>query len=63
MEPLFLCVKAVDLILLSFGAGASCFMRGVINLRGSVAPVIDLRLKFMVSATEKTVSACVISLR
>ena len=36
------------------------FMRGVINLRGSVVPVIDLRLKFGMGATEKTVNTCVI---
>jgi purine-binding chemotaxis protein CheW len=36
------------------------FMRGVINLRGSVVPVMDLRLKFGMSATEKTVNTCVI---
>ena len=36
------------------------FMRGVINLRGNVVPVLDLRLKFGMSRTEKTVSTCVI---
>jgi purine-binding chemotaxis protein CheW len=36
------------------------FMRGVINLRGSVVPVVDLRLKFGMSKTEKTVNTCVI---
>lgn len=36
------------------------FMRGVINLRGSVVPVMDLRLKFGMTATEKTVSTCVV---
>jgi purine-binding chemotaxis protein CheW len=36
------------------------FMRGVINLRGSVVPVIDMRLKFGMSATEKTVNTCII---
>jgi purine-binding chemotaxis protein CheW len=36
------------------------FMRGVINLRGSVVPVADLRVKFGLSATEKTVNTCVI---
>ncbi|KAA0888823.1 chemotaxis protein CheW [Oryzomonas japonica] len=36
------------------------FMRGVINLRGSVVPVIDLRLKFGMSATERTVNTCII---
>jgi purine-binding chemotaxis protein CheW len=36
------------------------FMRGVINLRGSVVPVVDLRLKFGMSATESTVNTCII---
>ncbi len=36
------------------------FMRGVINLRGSVVPVVDLRLKFGMNATERTVNTCVI---
>jgi purine-binding chemotaxis protein CheW len=36
------------------------FMRGVINLRGGVVPVIDLRLKFGFAQTEKTVNTCII---
>ena len=36
------------------------FMRGVINLRGGVVPVVDLRLKFGLNATEKTVDTCII---
>ena len=36
------------------------FMQGVINLRGSVVPVIDMRLKFGMSVTEKTINTCVI---
>jgi purine-binding chemotaxis protein CheW len=36
------------------------FLRGVINLRGSVVPVVDLRLKFGMSMTDKTVDTCVI---
>ena len=36
------------------------FMRGVINLRGSVVPVIDLRLKFGMTATEQTINTCII---
>ncbi len=36
------------------------FMRGVINLRGSVVPVVDLRLKFGMQQTEKTTDTCVI---
>jgi purine-binding chemotaxis protein CheW len=36
------------------------FMLGVINLRSSVVPVIDLRLKFGMAATERTVNTCII---
>ena len=36
------------------------FMRGVINLRGSVVPVMDLRLKFGMSSTKQTVNNCII---
>ena len=36
------------------------FLRGVINLRGNVVPVIDLRLKLGMSATEKTVDTCIV---
>ena len=36
------------------------FMRGVINLRGGVVPVVDLRLKFGMSMTEKKVDTCII---
>jgi purine-binding chemotaxis protein CheW len=36
------------------------YMRGVINLRGSVVPVMDLRLKFDMTATEQTVNSCII---
>lgn len=36
------------------------FMRGVINLRGGVVPVIDLRLNFGMTRTEQTVNTCII---
>jgi purine-binding chemotaxis protein CheW len=36
------------------------YMRGVINLRGSVVPVLDMRLKFGLTRTEKTVNTCII---
>jgi purine-binding chemotaxis protein CheW len=36
------------------------FMRGVINLRGNVVPVIDMRLKLGLTMTEKTVDTCVV---
>jgi len=36
------------------------FMRGVINLRGSVVPVVDMRAKFNLSLTDKTNDTCII---
>jgi purine-binding chemotaxis protein CheW len=36
------------------------FVRGVINLRGKVIPVIDLRLKFGIEAKEDTERTCII---
>ena len=36
------------------------YMCGVINLRGSVVPVIDLKHKFGMAATAKTVNTCII---
>ncbi|MBF0188805.1 MAG: chemotaxis protein CheW [Magnetococcales bacterium] len=36
------------------------FMRGVINLRGNVVPVVDMRAKFHMSETEMTVNTCII---
>jgi purine-binding chemotaxis protein CheW len=38
------------------------FMVGVINLRGHVVPVIDLRLKLGLSAIKRTVDTCIIIL-
>ena len=36
------------------------FMRGVINLRGSVVPVVDLKHKFGIGQTDKTVNTRII---
>ncbi|RJQ77202.1 MAG: chemotaxis protein CheW [Desulfobacteraceae bacterium] len=36
------------------------FMRGVINVRGSVVPVVDLRLKFGLPATQRTVDTRIV---
>lgn len=38
------------------------FMCGVINLRGSVVPVIDMRLKFGMGRIERTVNTCIVVL-
>jgi purine-binding chemotaxis protein CheW len=36
------------------------FMRGVINLRGSAVPVVDLRVKFGMPGRENTTDTCII---
>ncbi len=36
------------------------YMKGVINLRGKVIPVIDLRLKFSMPEVEYTQETCII---
>ncbi len=38
------------------------YMSGVINLRGQVLPVIDMRVKFGMTPTEPTVDTCIIVL-
>ena len=38
------------------------FMKGVINLRGSVVPVVDMRLKFGMNEVETTLETCIIVL-
>ncbi|MBX2851227.1 MAG: chemotaxis protein CheW [Phycisphaeraceae bacterium] len=35
-------------------------MRGVINLRGKIIPVVDLRLKFLMPSIEDTEQSCII---
>jgi len=36
------------------------YMRGVINLRGSVVPVFDMRLKFGMTGTQRTINTCIV---
>jgi purine-binding chemotaxis protein CheW len=36
------------------------FLKGVINLRGNVVPVVDLRLKLGMSAIQRTVDTCIV---
>lgn len=40
--------------------GTPDFMSGIINVRGNVIPVVDMRLKFGLSKIEKTVDTCII---
>ncbi len=36
------------------------YMRGVINLRGSVVPVVDMRLRFGMGRTDRTINTCIV---
>jgi purine-binding chemotaxis protein CheW len=38
------------------------YMRGVINLRGNVLPVLDTRIKFGLPVTEDTIDTCIVVL-
>ncbi len=52
--------EVLDMITITKVPRAPAFMRGVINVRGSVVPVVDLRLKFGLSKTETTVDTRII---
>ncbi len=39
------------------------YTRGVINLRGKIIPIIDLRLRFRMSAAEQTDETCIVVVR
>ncbi len=54
--------EILDLISITKVPRTPDFMRGVINLRGSVVPVVDMKLKFGMEETEKTVDTCIIVL-
>lgn len=41
---------------------APSFMRGVINLRGAVLPIVDTRVKFGMEPTEVTPNTCILVL-
>ena len=52
--------EVLDLIKITKVPKTPAFMLGVINLRGSVVPVIDLKVKFDMAAIENTRDTCII---
>jgi purine-binding chemotaxis protein CheW len=54
--------EVLDLTAVTRVPGTPRFMLGVINLRGGVVPVIDLRLKFGMAAAQQTRETCIIVL-
>ncbi len=52
--------EVLDLITITKVPRSPEFMRGVINVRGSIVPVVDLRLKFGLSKTENSMDTRII---
>ncbi len=52
--------EVLDVVQVTRVPGAVDFLKGVINLRGAVVPVADIRIKFGMEATVKTESTCII---
>lgn len=52
--------EILDLIPITKVPRSPDFMRGVINVRGSVVPVVDMRIKFGMPKTEPTVNTRII---
>lgn len=52
--------EVLDFTVVTSIPGTPDFMMGVINLRGSVVPVVDMRLKFGMPATQQSVNTCII---
>jgi len=52
--------EVLDLTTITKVPGTPDFMRGVINVRGSVVPVMDLRLKFGLTKTEHSLDTRII---
>jgi purine-binding chemotaxis protein CheW len=52
--------EVLDLSTITKVPQAPDFMLGVINIRGSVVPVVDLKLKFNLPKTEKTINTRIV---
>lgn len=52
--------EVLDFTLITAIPRTPAFMRGVINLRGAVVPVVDLRLCFDISPTENMKNSCIV---
>ena len=54
--------EIIGMIPITIVPQTSGYIKGVINLRGKVIPVIDLRIKFLLPAAEYTERTCIIVL-
>lgn len=55
-------LNILELVKITEVPKAPQYMKGVINLRGNVLPVIDTRIKFGMTATEFTKNTCILVL-
>jgi purine-binding chemotaxis protein CheW len=55
-------LEILDLCPITMVPRAPGYMRGVINLRGKVLPVLDTRIKFSLAETQDTVDTCIVVL-
>jgi len=55
-------LEILDLCPITRVPRAPGYMRGVINLRGKVLPVLDTRIKFSLDETQDTVDTCIVVL-
>jgi purine-binding chemotaxis protein CheW len=58
--PIDIVREVLDVVPVTRVPGAVKFLKGVINLRGAVVPVADIRIKFGMSATVLTENSCII---
>ncbi|WP_439816764.1 chemotaxis protein CheW [Zavarzinia sp. CC-PAN008] len=52
--------EILDVVAVTEVPGARPFVRGVINVRGKVVPLADLRLRFGMAATEATIDSRIV---
>ncbi|MEA3317393.1 MAG: chemotaxis protein CheW [Bacteroidota bacterium] len=53
-------LNILEMVKISEVPKSPAYMKGVINLRGTVLPVVDTRLKFGMTATEYTKDTCIV---
>ncbi len=58
--PIEMVREVLDYVPVARVPGAVSFLKGVINLRGAVVPVADVRIRFGMEATVNTESTCII---
>lgn len=58
--PIEMVHEVLDYVPVARVPGAVSFLKGVVNLRGAVVPVADIRIRFGMEATVNTENTCII---